>query len=293
MAYANIDLDLFEHRKTKRLVAHLGAGAEIYLIRLWVYCGKFHAEDGRLDGYSDQEIEGLLGWTGDAGKMLQAMLAACFVHRDGDTVVVHDWLEHQGHIARFKQRGKDMAERRWGKKVPPNATESHGTNRSNATGNATSITNSNATGNAPQDATSNAPTVLTVLTEREYTRTHQHDGGGGGEADFAHIPTVDEVRALALIRGIPASYAAHYHETCEIKRRWVTRAGNLIDWRREIVSWWTRDRSTWNEKPGDGRPLDEIEAELRQLKDQPDTPENYARKSALLDEVIAAKGRKG
>ena len=280
MAYANLDLDFFEHRKTKRLVGQLGAGAEIYAIRLWVYCGKFHAEDGRLEGYSDQEIESILGWSGEPGKML-VLLAACFVHREEGTIVVHDWLEHQGHIARFKQRGKDMAARRWGKKGQCDALR-----------NASSIPASSAVSDAPKDASSNAPTVPTVPTECVYTRTHQHEQGIGKEEEFAHVPTVEDVIARADMLAIPPSYARHYHERCEILKRWITGQGRLIDWARELPRWWSRDRGTWKETAADGRSAEEIEAELAKLNAVPETSEIYAKKSALIDELLRARKRK-
>ncbi len=280
MAYANLDLDYFEHRKTKRLIGLLGRGAEILPIRLWVYCGKFHCEDGRFVGYSDQEIESILGWWGKPGEMLQAMLSAGFMHRENETIVVHDWLEHQGHIARFKQRGKDMAQRRWGKKVLLDAT-------SNATSIPYSIPESNATSNAA----SNAPTVPTVPTESVRARMHEHREEGGGE-EFAHVPTVEEVVARASLLAIPESFARHYHETCRIRRRWVTGQGKLIDWGRELIRWWSSDRATWKETPGDGRSVEVIEAEIRELQAQPRTPDVERRLSVLADELIQARKRK-
>jgi hypothetical protein len=111
----NLNLDYFEHRKTRRLVGLLGRGAEVLPLKLWAYCGKFHPEDGRLADYSDQEIESFAGWWGKSGGMLPAMLQAGFMGKDGDGWFIHDWREHQGHISAYKAKGKAMASARWAK----------------------------------------------------------------------------------------------------------------------------------------------------------------------------------
>lgn len=60
------------------------------------------------------------------------------------------------------------------------------------------------------------------------------------------IPTVEEVVQFgAGPPGIPADYCQHYHAVgCE-RHRWVTRQGKLVDWRKEVVRWWSQDRATW------------------------------------------------
>jgi hypothetical protein len=106
MPSLNVDLDYFDHPKTKRLVGLLGRGSDVLPIRLWAYCGKYHAVDGRLTGYAAQEIESIVGWWGQKGEMMPAMLRCGFAELDGDTYVIHDWVEHQGHIEAYKQRAK-------------------------------------------------------------------------------------------------------------------------------------------------------------------------------------------
>lgn len=115
MPYLNVDLDYFDHRKTKRLIGLIGRGAEVLPIRLWAYCGKHHSEDGRLAGYSDQEIEANVGWWGKAGEMMPALKRAGFVDNPNGCWEVHAWEEHQGHIAAFKLKGAAMAKARWDK----------------------------------------------------------------------------------------------------------------------------------------------------------------------------------
>jgi hypothetical protein len=121
MPYLNLDLDFFDHRKTKRLVGLLGRGAEVIPIKLWSYCGKFHADTGRLTDYSEQEIETLAGWWGKTGGMLPALLRVEFIAKDTEGFFLVDWLEHQGHIAAFKAKGRLMAQARWAKAAASNA----------------------------------------------------------------------------------------------------------------------------------------------------------------------------
>ncbi len=122
MPYLNLDLDYFQHRKTRRLIGLLGRGAEVLPIKLWNYCGKFHAESGRLADYSGQEIEAIVEWWGKEGEALKAMLNTGFLKLENKCYLVPDWLSHQGHIASFKKRAKDAAFKRWGMDANSNAT---------------------------------------------------------------------------------------------------------------------------------------------------------------------------
>lgn len=136
MPSLNLDLDYFDHVKTKRLVALLGRGAEVLPIKLWSYCGKFHAESGRLAGYAAEEIETIAGWWGKPGRCIEALLKVGFLERDGDDLAIHEWTEHEGHIGAFKVRAKKGAAARWdrirGQKTGSDAS-------SNASSNALSI----------------------------------------------------------------------------------------------------------------------------------------------------------
>lgn len=113
MAYLNLDFDYFDHPKTVRLVAILGIGADTLPLRLWGYCGKYHAKDGVMEGYTATEIEALIKWTGPAGAAVDAMLKIGFMGQRGDTYFVHDWKDHQGHIHALKVRNKKVALKRW------------------------------------------------------------------------------------------------------------------------------------------------------------------------------------
>lgn len=112
MPYLNLDLDYFDHPKTRRLIGLLGKGSEVIPIRLWAYAGKYHAADGKLAGYSAQEIETVIGWWGEKGACINALIHVGFLRQD-EHFFIHDWLEHEGHIIAFKEKARNMARKRW------------------------------------------------------------------------------------------------------------------------------------------------------------------------------------
>jgi hypothetical protein len=113
MPYLNLDLDYFTHPKTMRLIGLLGRAAEVLPIRLWAYCGKHFAEDGRLTDHSPQEIESLTGWWGKEGAAVEAMLKVGFMKKVKNGYQVHDWKDYQGHIGALKERNRKVAINRW------------------------------------------------------------------------------------------------------------------------------------------------------------------------------------
>jgi len=123
MSYLNLDPDYFEHPKTKRLIGLLGPGAESYPIKLWCFCAKYHPEEGLLKGYSSQEIEGIIGWNGKTNTLIDALVRTGFLRKKYKDYQINDWLEHEGHIAKFKERSRLAAKKRWEKINPvSNAT---------------------------------------------------------------------------------------------------------------------------------------------------------------------------
>ena len=113
MPSLNLDLDYFDHPKTLRLIGLLGMGSEVLPIRLWSYCGKYHTEEGRLTGHSAQEIESIVGWAGQPGKMVEVFLRLGFLHEEKDGFRVHDWKEHEGHLILYRKRARKAANARW------------------------------------------------------------------------------------------------------------------------------------------------------------------------------------
>lgn len=104
-----------------RLVGLLGKNADILPIRLWCYTGNHHSRNGKLADHSPEEIEAAVGWWGEAGKMVEAMLTVGFLDKIENGYRIHAWLEHSGHLAAFHKRAKHAAKERW-KKWAKNAT---------------------------------------------------------------------------------------------------------------------------------------------------------------------------
>lgn len=115
MASINVDLNYFEHIKTMRLVARLGPGSDVLPIKLWTHVGKHKAGVGSVV-MLETELEHILGWWGEKGALAKALVEIGFVTKEGDTWFVHDWLEHSGHLAYFKERAEKAARKRWGVK---------------------------------------------------------------------------------------------------------------------------------------------------------------------------------
>lgn len=198
VAYLNLDVNFFEHPKTRRLVSLLGPNSDILPLRLWAYCAKYHPLDGRLKGYSETEIEGIIGWTGEPGLALKSMGRVGFILGQETGYQCVDWLQHEGHIAAFSRRGKTAAKARWSK---------YATSMPKALQNGTS---------------SNAPTIPnhTIPNHTIPNLT---------------IPTLAEVTAYCLERknGVnPEAWINHYQA-----KGWMIGKSKMKDWKAAVRTW--------------------------------------------------------
>lgn len=125
MPYLNLDPNYFDHHKTKRLVTILGPHTDVLPLRLWAYCAKFHALDGRLRGYSAEEVESIVGWCGTKNAAIAALAKVGFISANPGGYACVDWLEHQGHLRMFSRRAKAAARARWGHSKSNHATSMH------------------------------------------------------------------------------------------------------------------------------------------------------------------------
>ncbi len=155
MLCINVDPNMFGHPKIRRLVGLLGPGSDVLPIKLWCHCALYHDEDGRLTNYDAKEVESLIGWWGESGAAVAAMVKVGLASWDGDTLVVNDWIEHQGHIAALKKKGRTNSQKRWNtlSSKPPILTR-------DASSNASSIPSSNASSNAPTYLPTYLPTSV-------------------------------------------------------------------------------------------------------------------------------------
>lgn len=108
--YVKVFTSFYSHRKTLRLVAAIGNDAFWVPPRLWSYAAGSQP-DGVLQDYSARELALIIGYTGDAQALLQALLQAGFL--DSDPLRIHDWDEHNNYHSAFADRAKKAAKARW------------------------------------------------------------------------------------------------------------------------------------------------------------------------------------
>ena len=113
----------YSHRKTARLRARLGFDAFWIPPRLWAYCAE-NQPDGNLGDYGAEEIANLLGYTGDAKSMLEALLQAGFL--DDKPLRIHDWQEHNGFHQVYAERSRKAASARWNRQKPDQKDQKEG-----------------------------------------------------------------------------------------------------------------------------------------------------------------------
>jgi hypothetical protein len=88
-----------------------GKEAPFCLVTLWCYAGENHRADGVLGGYTPEEIESFAGWTGKRGRFFQALLDSEYL--DKETLKLHDWEDHEGHLVVYHQRALQANRERW------------------------------------------------------------------------------------------------------------------------------------------------------------------------------------
>ena len=120
MPSINVDINYFEHFKTKRLVVKLGENADMIPVKLWILAAKFYPESGIFKGIDEAELISLAGikCNKDALSILKALVEVGFLNKTDLGYQIHEWDEYQGHIMAYKIRGKKANEARW-KKLQP------------------------------------------------------------------------------------------------------------------------------------------------------------------------------
>lgn len=230
----NIALGFFNHPKTKRLLSAVGRSGVLGLLQLWEYAGEYHSRDGKLKGYSGDEVENLAGWDGEKGKLLDGLEKTGWIQRDKEqNWCISNWKEHQGHIWSLKERGKKMARARWAVIKGQNPR---------SRGDADSITDSNAK-TPPKQCSNQLANLLTSVKE-----VQEKKGGTGEEAlNPPEIPSEQDVVAFGVNRlsdEIPEAYCRHYHRHQTKMHAWQ-RNGQLILWQHDLIDWWARDRHSY------------------------------------------------
>lgn len=204
----NLDVNYFDHPKTKRLMGLLVRGAEVLPIKLWAYCGKVHADTGRLSGYSARELESVIGWWGKEGEAAAGLVRVGFLREipeaEGAGFEVVDWLEHQGHLAAFKRRARAAAAVRWNG-------------------------DSNASSNAKPDA-KHCPNQL----DQPANQSNEEKPARERAAPFA-APSLEQVKAYCLERRNSVDAQKwHDHYTAN---GWMVGRTKMKDWKAAVRTW--------------------------------------------------------
>lgn len=118
-----IDVDFPNHPKSIQLIGILGDRADVYPLRLWMWCAKF-AKNGIIKGGADQ-VEMACAWKGKPGKLHAALIESGFIEHDGFTV--HDWQEHAGRkLEQYEKKKRNQREKDRLKKEAEYAADSGG-----------------------------------------------------------------------------------------------------------------------------------------------------------------------
>ena len=117
--YIKFFTTFWSHRKTMRLVDILGNDGFWIAPKLWCYAAT-HQPDGDFSGYTDGELNLLLGYPKDSPSIRQAMLQAGFMD---EGYMLHDWEKHNSCHVMFAERARTAAKARWQKRQTKPATE--------------------------------------------------------------------------------------------------------------------------------------------------------------------------
>lgn len=112
-----LELGFLDHLKTRRLQRRCGPGGVLSLIRLWMYAAA-SAQDGDLGDMSQEEVEEVAGWDGEAGALFAALEEFGWLERAGKSLRIHDWPDWQPWVVNAPERKKQAshaAEVRWAK----------------------------------------------------------------------------------------------------------------------------------------------------------------------------------
>lgn len=126
-----IDVDFVDHPKTKRLIRMTGFEGFYCLMKLFSTAAKIYKR-GELKNCDVYDIEDLCGWTGEAGKFVEALLdpKICFLEQEGDLFIIHDWDVYQPWIYysdKRSEKAKQAVKARWDKEKEDTLDDSSNT----------------------------------------------------------------------------------------------------------------------------------------------------------------------
>ena len=109
--YIRVKTGFFTHKKTAKLRLSIGDCAFWVPPRIWAYCAE-NQPDGDLSDYSAELLASLIGYSGNAQALLEALRDSGFIEKGGG---LHHWEEHNGYHKSYSERAKLAANARWEK----------------------------------------------------------------------------------------------------------------------------------------------------------------------------------
>lgn len=111
MVWIESHQEVAHHPKTRKLARRLGVGLPTaigHLHALWWWAISY-AEDGNLNGYSDEDVALGALWDAEPKTFVDALVECRWMDRDGESLSIHDWDEYAGRLV---DRRKANAERK-------------------------------------------------------------------------------------------------------------------------------------------------------------------------------------
>ena len=138
----NLNQDFASHPKTEELIGKIGqAGAWCFTV-LWSEVSKFFPDDGVMRGWSKARIAQRATWEGKPEDFVDALVAVGYLNTEDGCYKIHDWEEHQGHIAFYRDRAKKANKARWDRAASSSTKAAQSNTTRTTTSDATRITTS-------------------------------------------------------------------------------------------------------------------------------------------------------
>lgn len=123
MAWIELHQSVWSHRKTLLLADALEIDpiyAAAHMIHLWTWALD-NAQDGDLSGLPPRVIAAGAGWPGDPERFVAAVVAAGFLDRDAESLVIHDWYDYAGRLIERREQHRERMRRARAKKATERA----------------------------------------------------------------------------------------------------------------------------------------------------------------------------
>lgn len=117
MTWIRVDITLMRHPKVARVAKAMGVSrheAVGILIDLWTWCVDY-TEGGDLSRISSDDLMAALGVAQDTAliqvDLIESLVTAGFIDREGERIVLHDWDIHQGQLLAQRDANRERQRR--------------------------------------------------------------------------------------------------------------------------------------------------------------------------------------